>query len=362
MAPLLEGFSVARTARPWFWGERGGWYVIVSGQRQFLGEHPSDAPPPRKIKKKWNVPPAIKMAFHALMAAPVGATAPAPAPKVELTVAELLDKFLDWCGNNLAESTFAGHQFRIQAFIRECPEVALLPATGLRPFHVIEWVEKHQDWSSSWRRNCIMSIQRPYNWAEELGHISASPIRKIKKPEAGRREQVVTPNQWAAIHAHYPAHDPFIDLLEFCWETASRPQEARSIEIRHLRLDQKCVAFPPKEAKGKKRWRIIRLTPTAIEILKRRAGERAEGTVFLNANGDPWTAYAMNCRFCRLKKHTGIKHFAYAWRHSFATRKLIEGHDHLTVAEIMGHRDGTMLARVYAHLDQDDEHLRKALG
>jgi integrase len=70
----------------------------------------------------------------------------------------------------------------------------------------------------------------------------------------------------------------------------------------------------------------------------------------------------MNCRFCRLKKHTGVKHFAYAWRHGFANRKLLEGHDYLTVAELLGHSDGTMLAKVYAHLDQADEHLRKALG
>jgi hypothetical protein len=27
----------------------------------------------------------------------------------------------------------------------------------------------------------------------------------------------------------------------------------------------------------------------------------------------------------------------------------------------MGHRDGTMLARVYGHLDRDHAHLRKAL-
>ena len=41
--------------------------------------------------------------------------------------------------------------------------------------------------------------------------------------------------------------------------------------------------------------------------------------------------------------------------------RCIAGHDHLTVAELLGHADGTMLAKVYAHLDQADEHLRKAL-
>ena len=37
-------------------------------------------------------------------------------------------------------------------------------------------------------------------------------------------------------------------------------------------------------------------------------------------------------------------------------------HDHLTVAELMGHRDGTMLAKVYGHLDRNVDHLKKALA
>ena len=41
------------------------------------------------------------------------------------------------------------------------------------------------------------------------------------------------------------------------------------MEVRHLRLDRRCVLFPPEEAKGRKRWRVIRLTPAAVEILKR---------------------------------------------------------------------------------------------
>ena len=62
---MLEGFSVARTASPWFWEERNGWYINKDGQRHFLGEHPADAPPPRKTKKKWNAPPDILRAFQA---------------------------------------------------------------------------------------------------------------------------------------------------------------------------------------------------------------------------------------------------------------------------------------------------------
>ena len=63
----------------------------------------------------------------------------------------------------------------------------------------------------------------------------------------------------------------------------------------------------------------------------------------------------------RLSQATGVKKAMYDARHGFGTRKLIQGHDSLTVAELMGHRDGTMLAKVYGHLDRNADHLKKAL-
>jgi len=69
----------------------------------------------------------------------------------------------------------------------------------------------------------------------------------------------------------------------------------------------------------------------------------------------------MSCRFGRLKKKLGERYSAYAFRHGFANRLMVRGVDHLTVAELLGHADGTMLARVYQHLDQSDAHLRAAL-
>src|SRR5262249_37828548 len=83
---MLEGFSVARTARPWFWEERNGWDVNKDGRRHFLGEPPADAPPPRQIKKKWNPPPSIVTAFHKLMAEP---ETPEPPPRKSGPVAGL---------------------------------------------------------------------------------------------------------------------------------------------------------------------------------------------------------------------------------------------------------------------------------
>ena len=199
------------------------------------------------------------------------------------------------------------------------------------------------------------------NWAEQLGYIDHSPIKRIAKPQAQRREQFVSPEEWEKIKNHYADGDPFRDLLEFSWDTGCRPQESKAIAAHHVQLDQHRVVFPAEESKGKKFCRVIWLTPRAEDILRRQLERHPDGITFRNEDGNPWTADAVKCRFERLSKHLGVQYAAYSIRHGFATRKLVEGHDHLTVAEIMGHRDGRMLAQTYQHLHHKGDHLRRVL-
>ncbi len=46
-----------------------------------------------------------------------------------------------------------------------------------------------------------------------------------------------------------------------------------------------------------------------------------------------------------------------AARHGFATRKLIQGKGSLTISQLMGHANGSMLARVYGNLDKNVDFL-----
>jgi integrase len=355
---------VARIAHPWFWEERNGWYVNRNGQRHFLGDHPPDAPDPRKTKGKWNAPEAIRTAFHALMASPAEPILSAPEPPQNpdgLTVGVLFEKYLDWCEKHREKRTYDGYVWHLQRFCDHLKGTgtlaAELPALDLRPFHVNEWLDAHE-WGQTYRRNAIAAIKRAYAWGEEEGHLDNNPLRKLKKPMPKRREQFIKPEDWVSIRDSYKKGDPFREFLEFCWETGARPFEARSIEARHVNIERKLIAIPPEEAKGRKRWRVIRLEGRALEIVEQRIGE---GKLFTNRDGQPWTSYAINCRFCRLKEKLGTKHCAYAFRHGFCQRLLETGIDPLAVAELMGHADGQMISRVYSHMNQADQHLRAAL-
>ena len=420
---------MARRPSPWFREDRNGWYVNKDGQRHFLGEHPDGAPPPRQDKKtkKWNAPAAVMQAFHELMAK--GDSVPKRTDKPEgPIVADVFDKFLDWCEKHRAGRTFEWYRDHIQGFLdwwherhgeepEEFPPLDAFPVTGLKPFHVVEWTDSHGDgWSDAYRRGGIVAIQRPFNWAVEMGHIPDSPIKKIPKPKAQRRESAVTTEDFAVILKRFPEGDCFRDLLEFAWHSGCRPQEARHIEPRHVHLARQMIVIPKEEAKGKKRPRVILLAGPALEIVTRLMAERTGGKLFLNEDGQPWKRFAIANRFDRLclvlgveelkkrgvtvppplprfnrrtyadraamlaarKEHQkkvrqrrkdilklarehGTKFAAYDLRHGFCQRKLEQGVNHLVVAELMGHANGQMVATTYSHMNAATDHLKKAL-
>jgi integrase len=102
----------------------------------------------------------------------------------------------------------------------------------------------------------------------------------------------------------------FRDLLAVCWETGCRPQEAVSVEARHADADAGYWVFPVSESKGKQRKRIVYLTDAVLALTMRLAAARPRGPLFRNADGLPWTASALNCRFARLRLALGRRKLA----------------------------------------------------
>jgi integrase len=345
---LAGGLVMARKPKPWWHSERGTYFVCIGGERYNLGADEDDA----------------DREFHRLLSlTPEERRPKVSAPLADgISVAAVLDKFLDHVEKHRAATTYAWYKDRLQWFTDTLEKPDEMPASSVKPYMVVEWADSHANWGACYRRGCIGAIQTAFRWAVRLGHMDASPISFVEKPAATRREQVVTEADWIAIRDHYEQDDPFRRLLTFAWSTGCRPQEVRCIEARHVDLPRHRIVFPAKEAKGKKRPRIIYMTPEAERIIRDLMKERPKGMLFRNAHGKPWTCYAVSCRFGRLKKHVGVKWAAYSFRHGFATRKLEGGIDHITVAALMGHTDATMLSKVYSHVGDRPEYLREQLN
>jgi integrase len=137
-----------------------------------------------------------------------------------------------------------------------------------------------------------------------MGLIESSPVRHVEKPRAGRRDVVIKPDEFAWILARVVDAE-FRDLVTVCWETGCRPQEILSVEARHVDRAGARWVFPPEEAKGKRRHRVVYLSEAAPEITERLAARWPRGPLFRNTDGRPWRPYALNCRFARLRRAWG---------------------------------------------------------
>jgi integrase/recombinase XerC len=277
------------------------------------------------------------------------------------SLAFLVRKYLEWCGRHRSPRSLEWYEGHLSKFLAHLGDDKDMPGAALKPFHVVEWVDGQERWGDTYKRGGIVAVQRVMNWAEEMGHIEATPLKKVTKPPARRRDNPMAPEDAEAILAALADAEPFRDLFLFIWHSGCRPQEARHIEARHVQLDKQRVVIPAEEAKGKRYPRVIYLHGPALEIITRLMQNPPVGKLFRNNRGNPWTKHAICNRMHRLSLTTGKRLAMYDARHGFATRKLVQGHDHLTVAELMGHRDGTMLAKVYGHLDRNVGHLMKAL-
>lgn len=228
--------------------------------------------------------------------------------------------------------------------------------------HVYGWLHSKSTWGPTTRRNGITALMALFNWALTSRRISANPLTGIEKPQAKSRTDFITAEQHQLILLAC-SDQAGRDLFTLAWETGARPQELRVIERRHCDLKNSRLLIPREEAKGRKRERVIYLSPMAQQIVQRLWDSHSSGPLLRNADGGPWTAYSINCRLSRIKTKLGIKTAClYGYRHGFAHRALDRGVDSLTVATLMGHVDTKMLAVVYGHVDQNKRLLQQALS
>ncbi len=324
-----------RHPKPFFRKFTQSWYVTFNGRQHPLGKDEDAA---------WQK-------YHELMASRRKLRGP------DLTVSTLCEAYLDWLKTHRSSGTYDKAVHYLSLFVKHIG--AGCRVSALDGSKVSDWIDQYPHWSPSAGHDAVSIVQRACNWGVKKGHIDQSPVANVPdKPAKTRREVVYSPVDWSKLRSHV-ADQEFGDLLDFMWDTGCRPLEARTIEARHVDLQNDLIVFPPSEAKGRKNERVIFLTPVSRAICERLVKQWPDGPIMRNTKGTPWTKDSINCRFQRLQKKLGKRACAYGIRHSYATEGLKQGMDSLTLAQLMGHQDSSMVARTYSHLARNPRYLRE---
>jgi integrase len=336
---------MARKRNIWRRGRDQHWYTTLHGKQTFVADK----------SKSYDAAFADYCAKHTTE----------PPEKIQVKV--VLLRFLTWCEKYRAPATFKWYESLLSDFAGTISDN--LTVARLKKWQVQEWIDGIDEWSDNTKNGAIRALKGALNWALDQELISTNPIARFKAPSRSGRELWLDDKQFKQLLTY--TDDAFADYLTFAFETGARPQEIRILSAQHF--DGEKFTLDRKDSKGKKYARVIYLNDRMQKLVKKLCRLNPQGPIFTNRDCKPWTPNAVRCRFLRRIKKNGKKYHcglsvkmkmpglcAYTMRHSFCTNALIRGLDVATVAKLMGHRDATMVLRVYQHLAQNHAYLLDA--
>ena len=187
-----------------------------------------------------------------------------------------------------------------------------------------------------------------------------NPIKGMERPRQQSRDSYVSDEEFRALRrAAAPAFRLFLFALR---QTGARPSEVRELTWDQVH-DDRWVLSKHKTVDKTRKPRVIHLTPVMRRLMGFLRRKSKSNYVFVNCHGKKWTTNAVRLQMQRLRKKLGLRDnlCAYEIRHAFGTYGIVNGVDIATLAELMGHRDTTMISRVYGHLADQTDHLAAAV-
>jgi len=321
---------------PFYRKSRRAWYLQVGKRQIKLAESKAES------WAKW----------HLIMAGGI------PQESNKATVKTICDAFIEEMKMSRSERTWQWYEWSTKKLI-QCVK-GDTAAESVSMSEITLMISSEKKWKANSRHGFARSIKRLFSWAKKNRLIETDPIEHLEKTSPQAREDYITPEQWTFIENNLP-DSSFKDLLILAWDTGMRPQELVLIEARHFRKDERMVVFPAAEAKGKRHPRIVYIaSDRAVRILDSHAQRRPEGPVLVNSRGLPWNRWSVSNAMIRLRNKFGVKIHLGAFRKGYCTQALQNGVDPVTLAKLMGHRDVTMIMKVYSQVHQDKEYMAES--
>lgn len=281
---------------------------------------------------------------------------PQPVPQTPLEA--FLLEYLRWMEmKNFSGYTIRNRQVRLGYFLNWCRERSLTEASEItRPV-----LERYQRYLFYYRKkdgqpltfrsqhDCLAPLRTWFRWMARQNYILHNPASELELPKVGYRlPTVLTAAEVERVLAEPDIHEPLglrdRALLETLYSTGIRRMEALSLKLYDLDRDRGTLTI--RQGKGRKD-RVVPIGERAIAWVEKYLGEARprlalepdEGTLFLTAQGEPFSLAHLSqtvrthITAARIEK-AGACHLL---RHTMATLMLEGGADIRFIQEMLGH-------------------------
>jgi integrase len=315
--------------------------VELNGKQIPLGKDERYSAPP-KVRPKEPPQPVQKRYVAAMQS-----RAEPEDRRLSFCIGKYIESMADCEPNSIRRSRDYLNRFR--------DEVGDVKVSKLKAHHVADFL-KGKPWSKNTERQVIITVNACLNHCVRQDWIDRNPIKgKVTMPRATRREDIMAAGDAERLIAAAPG--PLKDVLSFLAGTGCRPIEARGARIEKCDLEKGILMVPNKTRKKTgDQERPVFLSTVMIAFLRGVIGERTEGWIFVNGEGEHWLADTLRKRMERLCERLGIDHGArlYSSRHNFISDAINKkGMNPAMVAIQSGHKDLKMLMDVYLHSDHE---------
>ncbi len=265
-----------------------------------------------------------------------------------LTIAEVLDRYLDSLGNPSTRAASAYH-LRLFADIYGQRKAHCLTLEDVGAFLTLQQ-QRGVSKSTACRRMGI--VRAAYHWAARWGLLPTNPLAGLQL--ASPAPQTPDPPTAREARMLYATAAPHVQrVIALGMATGARIGPSELFRLRWTDIDTRgAVLRMPNAAKGARaEAREVPLRQDVLRLLRRWEAEDA-------GNGCPWVIHyrgrpvrSISRAWRNTLRRAGIERRIrpYDLRHAFASRALDHDADLKCVAEVMGHSDEKMIVRFYRH-------------
>jgi integrase len=262
----------------------------------------------------------------------------------------------------------------VNNFLRSFSDLhGTLPVSGLRGFHVREWLKGATTWGPSSKRLAVKLLQGALNWGAKDGLIGSNPLKgkvEIPRDRPRGRECRLSPELADLLIAE--ASPAFARVLLAMRLTGARPEEIEKCTAKDFKGDRIVYHWNATEGyihktarRGKEVDRVIFLTPELADLCRDLAEKHPSSAIFRTTRGKRWTKFNRVETFSNLLDKPPVRAYLkahkidrknvvpYSFRHSWISDWLDSGRSIKLCAELCG-TSVAMIEKHYGHCDTDN--------